>query len=51
MDVYRVLPEPVAEIEQIEPVAEVFLFTDCHQVIGKDADTGIPTTPKYNDSG
>ena len=44
----RTLPEAVAEIEKIVPVALVFLRADVHQVIGEYPDTGAPAAPEYH---
>ena len=49
--VNRTLPEAVAEVEEIVPVALVFLGSDSYQIIGEYPDTGSPASPEYNNAG
>jgi hypothetical protein len=49
--VYRVLPEAVTEVKEIEPIALVFLLSDGYQVIGEYPDLSRPASPQDYDTG
>ena len=49
--VYRVFPGAVAEVEQVVPVALIFLLSHGYQVISEYLDLGISATPQDYDAG
>ena len=46
VSVYRVLPESITEVKQIEPIAHILLLSDGYQVIGEYPDACPPASPE-----